>query len=279
MHRVAPAVIHLRCPHAQACYLRKRPHEADVRIGVDPGNTAGLALVIDAKVVWAAEIHHRSKHIRKKLGVRRGARSARRCRRKRKAGRAAKPARWRHRTRPAGWLPPSVCHRVDAPLRWIRFLLPYARAHAGTRPVHAHVEVCAFDSHKVLHPEVEGEAYQRGPLWRANLRGYVLTRALTITMTGRGRRAVVKHNASGFPRLNQDGTIVRSYRSTPPHGLRAGDSVRIDKAEIGRRRRIGTLRTARHDGRCTVETHNGTKRNVMASTLTLVHRGCGARIQ
>ena len=427
MHRLAPAVVNLHCPHAQACYLRRRPHNADVRLGVDPGDTAGVALIIDHKVVWSAEIHHRSKHIRKKLAVRRGARSARRCRRKRKADRPAKPARWRHRTRAPGWLPPSVRHRVDAPLRWVRFLLPYARAHAGTREVHAHVEVCAFDAHKVLHPDVEGEAYQRGPLWRANLRGYVLTRdraqcvycgtrtgpfyldhvvphsrggadgptnrvtackacdkdkgdgaletwlnttrraavrhraartletvrrigagganlaalaatnvvapaiadaleddgldvvrnsgadtfvwrheagkakthavdatctalqgtpakwccdrALRITMTGRGRNAVVKHNASGFPRLTKDGTIVQSYRETPPHGFRAGDMVRIDKKGVGRRRRIGTLRTARHDGRCTVETHNGTRLNVMAATLTLIHRGCGARVQ
>ena len=303
----------------------------------------------------------------------------------------------------------------------------YARAHAGSKRVHAHVEVCAFNAHKVLHPEVEGEAYQHGPLWRANLRGYVLTRdgaqcvycgtrtgpfgldhvvarsrggadgptnrvtacercdkekkstaletwltttrraavkhraastldtvrrigtgganlaalaaanvvapaiaealeasdinvtrsagadtfvwreqagkakshavdaactalqgtpakwccerTLAITMTGRGRRAVVQHNASGFPRLTKDGTIVQSFRETPPHGFRAGDMVRIDKEGVGRRQRIGTLRTARHDGRCTVETHNGTKLNVMGSTLTLIHRGCGARVQ
>ena len=38
------------------------------------------------------------------------------------------------------------------------------------------VEVCAFDAAKVLDPDVEGSAYQRGPLWRTNLRGLVMAR-------------------------------------------------------------------------------------------------------
>ena len=42
--------------------------------------------------------------------------------------------------------------------------------------VTVHVEVNAFDIHKAINPDVHGTAYQRGPLWRANLRGYVLTR-------------------------------------------------------------------------------------------------------
>ena len=103
-------------------------------------------------------------------------------------------------------------------------------------------------------------------------------RPLTITMTGRGRTAVVKHNASGFPRLTSSGTVVRSFRKTPAHGLRAGDTVRIEKDGIGRRRPIGALRTARQDGRCTVQIDSTRLLNVMASTLTLIHRGNGVRV-
>ena len=65
---------------------------------------------------------------------------------------------------------PNVRHRVQSTRRWIRFVLPYIEAMCTS------VEVCAFDAHKVLHPDVFGADYQRGPLWRSNLRGFVLTR-------------------------------------------------------------------------------------------------------
>ena len=425
LRRTGPATVQIRCAHAEACFIRKRGAGAHVKLGVDPGaKVSGLALIIDSKVVWTAEVHHRSQRISKALTTRRGARSARRCRRKHKAGRPAKPARWKHRSRRPGWLPPSVEHRVASVLRWANEALRHASVDAAS--VTACVETAGFDAHKVLDPDVEGSAYQQGPLWRTNLRGLVLARdgarclycgttgpmtldhvvaaskggahgpgnrvpacrecnqakgnlhletwldaeprqavrrrakktlaytealargkvklaafaavnvvgpaiaqrleldglnvtrttgadtaawrtiagvakthtadagctalqgtpakwacqrALTITMTGRGRRLVIKRNASGFPRLNSRGHVVQGHRKAPPHGLRAGDTVSIGKAGVGRRRRIATLTTARFDGRCIVDTHHGQRTNVMASTLTLVHRGCGSRIQ
>ena len=66
-----------------------------------------------------------------------------------------------------------VAHRRDSALRWLREVARYARCHG---PVSSAVEVCAFDAAKVLDPDVEGSAYQRGPLWRTNLRGLVLAR-------------------------------------------------------------------------------------------------------
>lgn len=53
--------------------------------------------------------------------------------------------------------------------RWIRELARFSQPMADT--VTVHVEVNAFDLHKVTNPEVYGAGYQRGPLWRANLRG------------------------------------------------------------------------------------------------------------
>ena len=120
MHRVGLNVIRITCRHAEACFVRKsRATQAD--IGNDPGaKTSGLTLAIDWKVVWMAEIHHRSGIITKNMTGRRQCRSSRRCRRKRNAERGAKEARWRHRSKKAGWLPPSVYHRVQAMRRWIR---------------------------------------------------------------------------------------------------------------------------------------------------------------
>ena len=100
---------------------------------------------------------------------------------------------------------------------------------------------------------------------------------LRVQMTGRGRRLVVKVNASGFPRLKNDGSPATGHRECPPCGLRAGDTVRIGKKGFGQRRRIGIATTVRNDGRCVV-TSAGKKFNVMANALTLAHRGLGARI-
>ena len=100
-----------------------------------------------------------------------------------------------------------------------------------------------------------------------------------VMTTGRGRRLVVRRNASGFPALKNDGTPVNPNRWMPPHGFRAGDVVRIDKEGFGRRRRIATLTTARSDGRCVAGLKSGAKINVMASRLALIHHGCGAHVQ
>ena len=179
MHRVGPAVARLRCVHAEACFVRKNAPECGggfvVRIGIDPGSKVSApALALGHRVVYTCEIVHRSADITRRCAQRRGARSGRRYRRKRVAGRGAKPARWRHRCRKAGWLPPSVYHRVQSIRRWTRRLVRFARAMATS--VTVHVETSAFDAHKVLHPKVAGTAYQRGALYESNLRGYVLTR-------------------------------------------------------------------------------------------------------
>ena len=426
MRRVGVNVVRLTCRHAEACFERKTKG-ARADIGVDPGaKTSGLSLAVDGKVVWTAEVHHRSSVISKRMTARKQCRSARRCRRKRAAQRAAKPARWQHRTKKAGWLAPSVYHRVQSLRRWIRWLAQFASPMVQDTVVH--VEVNAFDTHKAVNPDVEGEGYQRGALWRAHLRGYVMTRdkrrcvycerkgervkfqldhviaassggsdrhwnrvcackpcnaaksnasletwlattappavkdkgkdilhyveevaqgriklsamaaatvvgpclvkklkaeafavetssgadtaawramarvtkshvndaactaakggglivrcerALSLHVTGRGRRLVVKRNGRGMPRRRTDGAPIASHRGTPPHGFRAGDMVRIDTEGVGRRRRFGVLRCARHDGGCDVQVRSGKPRKVSASKLTLLHRTLGVRV-
>ena len=124
MHRMGPNVIRLICAHTENCYVRKiiAADGVDDRIGTDPGGkVSGLALVLDWKTVWTTNVEHRSNRIHKVMtqrsgAERSGARSSRRCRNKRKPGRGPKEARYRHRCRKDGWLPPSAYHRVQ-PLR------------------------------------------------------------------------------------------------------------------------------------------------------------------
>ena len=174
MHRFGPAVVRILCPHAQACFMRHWGRST-VKVGVDPGSkTGGLAIIRNDVVIWSAEVWYRSKQITKALTTRANVRSARRCRNRHKTGRPRKEARFKHRKRPAGWLAPSVRHRVQSTLRWLRYALRYASV--GADSVEIHVEVCAFDAHAVMNPHVHGTGYQHGPLFRANLRGYVLAR-------------------------------------------------------------------------------------------------------
>ena len=132
--RIGPAVVRLRCPHAQACFIRKRA-AAGATLGVDPGaKTTGVAVIVDSRVIWSAEITHRSEAITKALSIRKDARSARRCRRKRRTGRHRKESRFGHRTGCKGGLPPSVRHRVQSTRRWIRYVLAYIEAVCAGAP-------------------------------------------------------------------------------------------------------------------------------------------------
>ena len=104
-------------------------------------------------------------------------------------------------------------------------------------------------------------------------------RPMNIKMTGRGRRLVVIRNKQGFHKLLKNGGQYEHHRENPPHGFRTGDCVRIDKHGFGTRWHVGLLKTGRWDGRYEVEFRNGTKRNVMASKLELIHHGCGAQVR
>ena len=165
----------MRLQHAPSVEAFRR-HQAicDVVIGIDPGTvTSGIAVVVDGRCVWAAEIHHRTKTIRRAMQHRamlRTGRRGRRAARQRALGRAPKPGRWRHRPKPSGWLPPSVEHIVGSLERWTGRL---ARAWGGAR---VHVETAAFDPAKLADPDISGTQYQRGTLNGSHLRAYVLER-------------------------------------------------------------------------------------------------------
>ncbi|GIE41428.1 hypothetical protein Alo02nite_43260 [Actinoplanes lobatus] len=139
--------------------------------------------------MFAVEIMHRGGVIRDRLAARAGYRRRRRS----KNLRYRKP-RFDNRTRPAGWLGPSLQHRVDGTMSMIGRLRRWA-------PITAvHVERVAFDAHLLQNPDVSGIGYQHGTLHGYETREYLL---------GKWRHRCAYCSASGVP-LNIDHIHPRS---------------------------------------------------------------------
>ncbi|OLV16375.1 RNA-guided endonuclease IscB [Deinococcus marmoris] len=137
---------------------------------IDPGSkTTGMALVLDGKngkrCIWGAELTHRGRAIKLKLLARRALRSSRRSRKLR-----YRPARFLNRTRPAGWLPPSLMHRVLTTLSWAR------KIDRSTMMDSIAMELVSFDMQKMESPDIRGVEYQRGTLLGTEIRAYLLNK-------------------------------------------------------------------------------------------------------
>ena len=138
---------------------------APVRVKIDPGaTTTGLAVVSERthQVLFAAELEHRGKAIRASLE---GRATLRRGRRNRKT--RYRPARFDNRTRPAGWLAPSLQHRVETIATWVERFRRIAPVAALSQ------ELVRFDMQAMQNPEITGVEYQQG-----ELAGYELREAL-----------------------------------------------------------------------------------------------------
>ena len=135
---------------------------------VDPGSkTTGMALVADFKrgkrVVWAGELIHRGHQIKDALLSRRQIRRGRRNRKTR-----YRAPRFLNRTRPQGWLPPSLNSRVDNIMTWTRRLY-------NLSPVSSlALELVRFDTQLMQNAEISGVEYQQGELAGYEVREYLL---------------------------------------------------------------------------------------------------------
>lgn len=136
-----------------------------VTIKIDPGSkVTGIALVDPrGKVLFAAELEHRGQAIRAKLEARRATRSSRRSRKTR----YRKP-RFLNRRRPAGWLPPSLQHRVLTIMTWVN------RFRKLCNVTGLSVEHVKFDTQAMQNPEISGTEYQQGTLQGYTVREYLL---------------------------------------------------------------------------------------------------------
>ena len=139
---------------------------APLRLKLDPGSkTTGIALVDDAtgQVVWAAELTHRGQQVRAALEHRRATRRSRRQRHTR-----YRQPRFLNRTRPKGWLAPSLQSRIAHVETWvarIRRLAPVAAVS---------LELVRFDMQFMQDAEISGVAYQQGELAGYEVRQYLL---------------------------------------------------------------------------------------------------------
>ncbi|WP_414755244.1 RNA-guided endonuclease IscB [Anabaena sp. CCY 9910] len=137
-----------------------------LRLKIDPGaKTTGIALVNDTngEVIFAAELKHRGFAIRDALTSRR---QLRRSRRNRKT-RYRKP-RFLNRTRPQGWLAPSLQSRVENIKTWVSRLRKIAPIEAISQ------ELVRFDMQLMRNPDVKGKEYQQGTLAGYETREYLL---------------------------------------------------------------------------------------------------------
>jgi len=148
--------------------LHDRQQEASVvhdhRLKIDPGSkTTGFAILRGARVVWAAELQHRGQRIKAALEARRAIRRNRRQRKTR-----YRQPRFLNRTRPAGWLPPSLWSRVCNVVTWVERLTRYCPITTLSQ------ELVRFDMQMLQNPEITGIAYQQGELAGYELREYLL---------------------------------------------------------------------------------------------------------
>ena len=140
----------------------------DIEFKIDPGSkTTGIALVAEFKrgrvLVWGANLQHRGQAIRNALESRRSLRRGRRGRNTR-----YRQARFLNRTKPKGWLPPSLMSRVNNISVWYQRLLGYSPITT------AEVETVRFDTQVMRDPGISGTEYQQGTLAGYELREYLL---------------------------------------------------------------------------------------------------------
>ena len=140
----------------------------DHRLKLDPGSqTTGITIVQEgtSRVVWAGELTHRGQQIRDALLRRRAVRRSRRQRKTR-----YRPARFLNRRRRAGWLAPSLAHRVLTTDTWVRRL-------RAVCPITAiSIELVRFDTQAMEYPEIAGVEYQRGTLFGWEVWNYLLAK-------------------------------------------------------------------------------------------------------
>ncbi|MBK1650174.1 RNA-guided endonuclease IscB [Rhabdochromatium marinum] len=133
------------------------------QVKIDPGSkTTGIAVVQEDRVIWGAELAHRGGVIKKKLAVRRA------CRRNRRNRLGYRPARFLNRTKPPGWLAPSLQHRVQTTMTWVNRLSKFCNVGELVQ------ELVRFDTQQMQHPEVSSVEYQHGELAGYEVREYLL---------------------------------------------------------------------------------------------------------
>ena len=158
IHKIYPFTIRLR---DNSCVDRNKAYT----VKLDPGSRhTGVAIVDDKdQVVMLAEIEHRGHIIKKNLNDRRAVRNSRRQRKTR-----YRPARFLNRTKPKGWIAPSVKSRADNVINFIKKYKKFLNINKVM------IENVSFDvSQMSSNNYLTGVGYQQGPLYQTKLRSYL----------------------------------------------------------------------------------------------------------
>ena len=138
----------------------------ELELKIDPGSkTTGIAIVQGEKIIFGAELTHRGQTIKQSLESRRSLRRSRRNRHTR-----YRPARFLNRVRTQGWLAPSLQHRVETTLTWVKRLIKVAPISSISQ------ELVRFDLQQIENPEISGIEYQQGELLGYEVREYLLNK-------------------------------------------------------------------------------------------------------
>lgn len=162
VHRQVPFVIRLVDRRQAPSMLQP------LTLKLDPGSRfTGIALVRQqgqrVSVLTLLELIHRGAAIRKAMEQRAAFR-----RRRRNQNLRYRAPRFNNRTRPEGWLAPSLRHRLDTTLSWVQRLRRWA-------PItDLSVERVKFDMQAMQNPEINGAEYQQGELAGYEVREYLL---------------------------------------------------------------------------------------------------------
>lgn len=135
-----------------------------IELKLDPGSkVTGIALKQGDQIIFGAELQHRGQQIKDALLSRRQLRRGRRNRKTR-----YRKARFLNRTRPNGWLAPSLQHRVDTVLTWVERFRKLTPIGSITQ------ELVRFDLQLMQNPEISGVEYQQGELRGYEVKEYLL---------------------------------------------------------------------------------------------------------
>ena len=162
IHKIYPFTIRLR---DNSCGSQDRAYT----VKIDPGSRhTGIAIVDDKdQVAMLAEIEHRGHLIKKDLDSRRAVRRKRRSRKTR-----YRPVRFLNRTRPQGWLPPSIKSRAENVINFIR---KYKKLINIDKVM---IESVSFDVAQMVSDDcLIGTGYQQGNLYQNKLRSFIFSRS------------------------------------------------------------------------------------------------------
>ncbi len=171
VHRLVPFSIRITDREVSNSVLQP------IKIKIDPGSKfTGIAVVresesvdtetgkvcVKAHVLSLFELMHRGRQISEALTARR------QMRRRRRANLRYRAPRFLNRTKPEGWLAPSLQHRVDTTSAWVARIRRLAPVSGIAQ------ELVRFDLQKIENPEIKGVEYQQGTLKGYEAREYLL---------------------------------------------------------------------------------------------------------